>query len=191
MKIPDVSKVLSRSIIPFRFVFFIWLLFVAEYVYGYHISNLGILPRNIYGLMGLLTGPLLHINLAHIVSNTLPLLVLGAILFYFYFDVARQVFFVSYLFPNILVWIFARPIMHIGASGVIYAIASFLIVIGFLRKDIKALLIAIIVLILYGSLFAGLVEQLKNISYEMHIAGIIVGSSMAIYVKSKKSATLK
>lgn len=180
MNIPDFSNIFSRSIIPFRFVFIIWLLFVADFVYGYHIGNLGIIPRNVYGLIGVLTSPLMHVNLTHIISNTFPLLILGAILFYFYFSSAKVVFICSYLIPNLLVWVFARPIIHIGASGIIYSIASFLIVIGILRRDAKALVIALVVILFYSGLFFGLLSQLSSVSYEMHIAGVITGVGVAI-----------
>ena len=191
MNIPDFSNIFSRSIIPFRFVFIIWLLFVADYVYGYHFGNLGILPRNVYGLLGVLTGPLMHANLTHIISNTFPILILGAILFYFYFSNAKVVFISSYLIPNIIVWIFARPIIHIGASGIIYSIATFLIVIGLLRRDIKAIIISIIVILFYSGLFFGLLSQLSNVSYEMHIAGVLTGIGVALYLHFNKAAIAK
>lgn len=191
MNIPDFSNIFSRSIVPFRFVFIIWLLFVADYVYGYHFGNLGILPRNPYGLLGVLTGPLLHANLTHIVSNTFPLLILGAILFYFYFNVARRVFIAVYLIPNVIVWIFARPIVHIGASGVIYGIATFLVVIGVLQRNVKSILISLVVLIMYSSLFFGITDQLRSVSYEMHIAGVITGIGVALYLHFNNKVILK
>ncbi|MDH5367235.1 MAG: rhomboid family intramembrane serine protease [Cyclobacteriaceae bacterium] len=177
----DITNVFSRSIIPFRFVFLMWLFFSVEYIYGYQFHHFGILPRNYYGLLGILTAPILHINFTHIISNTIPLLLLGGGLFYFYYKKAKFVFYASYIIPNVLVWIFARPLMHIGASGIIYALATYLVMVGLLRRDIKSLLIAIMVVILYSSLFFGLVKQLDSVSYELHFAGVIVGFSLAIY----------
>ncbi|MDH5476208.1 MAG: rhomboid family intramembrane serine protease [Cyclobacteriaceae bacterium] len=176
-----ISNVLSRSIIPFRFVFIMWLLFSAEYVYGYKIHHLGILPRNLYGLIGIVIAPVLHLNLVHIVSNTLPLLMLGAGLFYFYYSKAKLVFYGSFFLPNILVWFFARPIIHIGASGIIYSIATYLVMTGLIKRDLKSLLISIAVVIVYSSLFFGLVKQLETVSYELHFAGVAVGLGLAVF----------
>lgn len=183
----DISNIFSRSIIPFRFVFLIWLFFSGEYIYGYQFHHFGILPRNYYGLLGILTGPVLHINFTHIISNTIPLLLLGGGLFYFYYKKAKLVFYVSYFVPNILVWIFARPLMHIGASGIVYALATYLVMTGLLRRDMKSLSISIVVVILYSSLFLGLVKQLDSVSYELHFAGVIVGIGLAFYHNSKIS----
>jgi len=167
-------------------VFLIWLFFAAEHVYGYTLHNFGILPRNIYGLIGIVTAPFLHLNFTHIVSNTIPLLLLGSVLFYFYYNQARKVFYLGFFIPNILVWIFGRHLMHIGASGIVYTLASFLVVFGMLRRDYVSLMIALAVAIIYGGLFLSLFRHSESISVEMHIAGILTGVTMAIYFYKRK-----
>lgn len=187
----DLTEVFSKAIIVFRFVFLMWLFFAVEFVYGYQFHRLGLLPRNVYGLLGLFTAPVLHINGTHIVSNTVPLLFLGAMLFYFYQREARLVFLSSYFITNVLVWLFARPVMHVGASGIIYGMAFFLVLSGLLRKNVKSLIIAIVVVLVYSGLFLGLITDLSIVSYEMHIAGAIVGTLVALYTNSKYYAISK
>lgn len=185
---PGQPSIYVSTITPLRFVFIMWLFFSLDFVYGFHFANYGILPRNIYGLTGVITAPFLHKGITHIVSNTFPVILLGVALFYFYHRVAIKVFYGSYLISNILVWIFARPLMHIGASGLIYSMAFFIVISGLLSKKIQPLIIAIIVVIGYSGLFYGLIPSSYLYSWEMHIAGALCGSSFAIYY-AKRSKT--
>ena len=112
-------SIVGSSVVPFRVVFFMWLVFFLEYVYAWPVGNLGIHPRSISGLIGILTAPLIHGKLSHLRSNTVPLLFLGSTLIFFYNKIGSAVFFRAYFWTNILVWLFARPANHIGASGVV------------------------------------------------------------------------
>ena len=181
MSSPDFSNVFSRSVVLYRFLFLVWLFFVAEFIYGYQLHHFGIHPRNVLGLTGVITAPLLHVNLAHIVSNTIPLLILGSALFYFYSKSARRVFLASYFLPGIIVWIVGRPVNHIGASGLIYAFATYLVVIALLKRNAWSLAIAVVVALIYSGLFLGLTSTLNEVSYELHISGAIVGVGLAIH----------
>jgi len=173
----------------FDLFFLIWLFFAAEHVYGYTLHNFGILPRNLYGLIGIVSAPFLHLNFTHIISNTIPLLLLGSVLFYFYYNQARWVFYLGFFVPNILVWILGRPLMHIGASGIVYTLASFLVIFGLLRRDYVSLMIALAVAIIYSGLFRSLFYKYESISVEMHIAGILTGVTAAIYFYKKTPIT--
>ncbi|UII25243.1 rhomboid family intramembrane serine protease [Fulvivirga maritima] len=166
---------IGSAVVPIRFVFFMWLAFTVEFMLGFPLSNYGIQPRTMVGLIGIISAPLLHGGIVHILSNTFPMLFLGMILFYSYHGIANKVFLRCYFFTNVLVWIFARPANHIGASGVVYGLASFLIFYGFFRKDFKSLFISLIVLVLYGSIFYGVLPVNTYISWESHLAGAVVG----------------
>ena len=168
-------SIIGSAIIPFRMVFLMWLLFSIEFYYHVELSKFGIIPRQLMGLPGILLAPFLHVNIIHILSNTFPFVILSAMLFYFYDKIAKAVFFRSYIITNILVWCFAREVNHIGASGLIYAIASFLIFLGLFRRDRFSLIVSIIVLALYGSLANGLIPNNPSISFESHIIGALVG----------------
>jgi len=167
----------------YRFVFLIWVSYSIQVFLHIDLSFLGILPRTAYGLIGIFTAPMIHGNSVHIISNTIPLLFLGWTLFYFYESKARQVFIICYFGTNILVWFFARPSLHIGASGLIYGIAMFLISYGIFKRDFKSLIISIVVMFFYGSMVYGILPYQPGISWESHLFGAIVGVFTALFIK--------
>ena len=181
------SDFFGSSVIPFRLVFLMWLSFSIEFLYDYDLGFLGIKPRSIEGLIGILTAPIVHGNLSHLISNTIPLLFLGSVLFFFYERIGRTVFFRCYFITNVLVWLFSPRISyHIGASGLIYGLAAFLIVFGLIRKDFLSLLISAGILILYGGIFYGVLPMDPRVSWESHLAGALVGTFTAFNLSGKK-----
>ncbi len=183
------SSVFGSSVVPFRLVFLMWAAFYLEYMIGFRLSAFGIVPRTAFGLIGIFTAPLIHGDILHLLSNTIPMLFLGAVLFYFYYPIGGQVFFRSYFWTNILVWLFARPANHIGASGVVYALAFFLIFFGLFRRDFLSIFISTVVLILYGGVFYGVLPTDPRVSWESHLAGALVGIGSAITFSNKKKVT--
>lgn len=171
----------------FRFVFLMWVVFSIQFFLGFDFTRFGILPRTPWGLIGILTAPLIHGNSLHIISNTVPLLFLGWALFFFYENIAKKVFVICYFLTNALVWIFARPSLHIGASGIVYGIAFFLIFYGFFKKDFKSLFISAIIIFFYGGLVYGLFPNQPGISWESHLIGAIVGGYAAMNFAQSKS----
>ncbi|ELR70818.1 rhomboid family protein [Fulvivirga imtechensis AK7] len=163
-----------------------WLAFAVDFLYGYDLAIFGIFPRSIIGAIGIVTAPLIHANPVHLLSNTVPLLFLGPTLFFYYHKIASAVFLRCYFITNLLVWFFARPYLHIGASGLVYGLASFLIFFGFFRRDFLSLIISVIVLLLYGSIFYGILPANSNISWESHLAGGVVGMVTAVQFRRKR-----
>jgi membrane associated rhomboid family serine protease len=179
-------SILGSAVIPLRLVFLMWLFFFLQYNFQIPFTNFGIHPRSVIGLVGIFLSPMLHVNYMHLVSNTIPLLFLGGTLFYFYPRIAVSVFFRAYFWTNILVWLFARNANHIGASGLVYGIAFFLIFFGFLRRDFMSLLISIITVVLYGGIFYGVLPSDPTISWESHFGGALVGIASAVTFSAKK-----
>lgn len=167
------------SIVPLRLIALMWLVFFIENTFRTSFAGFGILPRSFFGLAGVIAAPLLHGNFYHLLSNTIPLLILGTILFVFYRRVAVQVFFYGYLITNLLVWLFARPFLHIGASGLLYGIAAFLMTIGFFKKDFRSVAISLGVAFFYSSIIWGILPLQPGVSWESHVAGAIVGVGCA------------
>lgn len=181
------SSFFGSSVVPFRLVFLMWLVFTLEYFYGWHFTAFGIIPRSFPGLIGIFTSPLLHGNVYHLISNTVPLLFLGSVLYFFYPTIAPTVFYRAYFWTNILVWLFGRPLsLHIGASGLIYALAFFLIFFGIFYRDFRSLVISIVVLVFYGGIFYGVLPTEPHISWESHLSGALVGIATAITLSKKK-----
>jgi membrane associated rhomboid family serine protease len=162
--------------IPVRMVFMMWAVFVVDSFYAFELAVFGLYPRELFGLTGVLTMPFIHGSLPHLMSNTFPMLFLGVTLFYFYNRIAVSVFFNCYIWTGILIWLFARQSIHIGASGVIYALAGFLIFFGLFRHDIKSMVISIIIILLYGGLVYGIFPSQPGVSWESHLFGGIVGA---------------
>jgi len=186
---PSEPSVFGSSVVPFRLVFLMWAAFYAEYMIGLPLSAFGIFPRTLHGLIGIFTAPLIHGDILHLASNTVPLLFLGVVLFFFYNQIGGQVFFRAYFWTNGLVWLFARPANHIGASGVVYALAFFLIFFGLFRRDFLSIFISVIVLLLYGGVFYGVLPTDPRVSWESHFAGALVGIGSAITFSSKKKVS--
>lgn len=168
-------------------VFLMWLAFSIEFFYGIDFGFLGIMPRSFGGLIGIFTAPIIHGDLAHLISNTLPLLFLGSVLFFFYERIGRVVFFRCYFYTNILVWLLSpRASYHIGASGLIYGLSAFLIFFGLLRQDFVSFLISIGIIFIYGGIFYGILPTDPHISWESHLAGALVGAVTAFNLADKK-----
>lgn len=178
---------LGSAVVPFRLVFLMWLVFTLQLYLDLDLSWAVLVPRSIPGLVGIFTAPMLHGNLTHLLSNTIPLLFLGGTLFFFYNRIGTTVFFRCYIITNILVWAFSpRPMPHIGASGLIYGLSAFLIFFGLLRKDLMSMLISIVVIMLYGGIFYGILPTQPWISWESHLAGTIVGTVTAFTLRNTK-----
>jgi membrane associated rhomboid family serine protease len=178
---------LGSAVVPFRLVFLMWLVFAVEFFYQLDFSVFGIIPRTLWGLIGIFTAPMIHGSLPHLISNTVPLLFLGGTLFFFYNRIGNTVFVRCYFLTNILVWLFSpRQTAHIGASGLIYGLSAFLIFFGLLRKDVMSILISIVVILLYGGIFYGILPTDRMISWESHLAGTIVGTATAFMLRDTK-----
>ena len=176
----------SGLVPPLRLCFFMWLVYAIEYYLHVDLGYLGIYPRDITGLVGVVMAPLLHGNFNHLMSNTIPLLALGSSLFIFFPAIATRVFLQAYFFTNILVWVFGRPFYHIGASGLIYALASFLVFYGLFKRNFKSVFISAAVIFLYGGMAYGLFSFDNRISWESHLLGAVVGLTSAYTISKTK-----
>ena len=183
----DERKKLIQSIfIPSLFVLLLWLIKGVELIFSIHLGFLGIYPLRPEGLPGIVFSPLIHGDVKHLAANTIPLLVLGASIFHFYREIAYKVLILLYIIPGIWVWFGAREAYHIGASGLIYGLASFLFFSGLIRRDGKLMALSLLIVFLYGSMVWGIFPNFipeKNISWESHLMGMIAGLILAIYYR--------
>lgn len=151
--------------------------------------ELGIYPREPYGLLGILTSPLIHSGIPHMINNSVSILILGWILFYSYKDLGLSVFAVTWIFSGIITWLIGRESWHVGASGLTFALSFFLFFSGVFRKHVPLMAASLIVVFLYGSgvwsMFpiAELVDP--SISWEGHLSGAISGLTVAIIFRKK------
>ena len=153
----------------------IWSVKLFEIVFDYDFTEYGVLPRNFNGLIGILFSPLIHSDVNHLLSNSLPVIILCLLIFNFYSQIAKKIFIYLYFISGLWLWCIGRESFHIGASGLIYAIASFLFFSGILRKNSQLSAVALLVIFIYGGLFWGLFPIHKNVSWEGHLTGFIAG----------------
>ena len=179
------------------FVLGMWMVFYFNARYNLDLTNHGIRPRTLSGLLGIITLPFLHGDISHIVSNTFPILVLGTLLFYHYRELALRVLCISIISTGTLVWIFGeKGSNHIGASGVLYALAGFLFVSGILRRHRMLFGVSLLVTFLYGTIVWGILppEFLQairfsldrlNVSWEGHLFGFLSGITLAFVYRKE------
>lgn len=172
-------RLLTALIPPVLVVGLLALIFLFDRVYGLDLYRFGILPRDPQGLWGILFSPFLHGSLDHLLNNSTAILVLGWLLVYFYPKAAGRVVLASWLLSGFWVWVIARPNFHIGASGVVYGLAAFLFFSGLIRKRIALMAVSLIVVLLYGSMWWGMLPLVPDVSWESHLFGGIAGALMA------------
>ncbi|MBW6483409.1 MAG: rhomboid family intramembrane serine protease [Vicingaceae bacterium] len=176
---------LNSLLYPFLFVFTIAFIFFIEVIFEVNFSNYGIYPRKLTGLKGVIFAPFLHGDASHLINNAIPLLILGTTLFYFYKEIALKVFLWIFLMGGFWTWVSAREAMHIGASGVIYGLFSFLLISGFIRRNIQLIAISFFVVFIYGSMIWGIFPIKKHISFESHFWGFVAGLILSIYYRKQ------
>lgn len=182
--------VLKRGVyFTLSFVLLLWVIKSIEWANKIDLGNYGILPRTLRGSIGIITGPLIHGDVYHLVSNSIPLIILGLGLFYFYHRIAFEVFVWIYLASGFWVWIIGREAYHIGSSGVVYGLMMFLFWGGILRRNPRSLAISLIVFFLYGSMIYGLFPVDDTISWESHLMGSVAGIFLAFYFRKKSIYT--
>jgi Uncharacterized membrane protein (homolog of Drosophila rhomboid) len=169
---------------PLLFILVLWMVPVLEWGLDLRWHQWGIYPREVNGLPGILTSPFIHADLKHLASNSVPLLVLGWCLFYFYKDLGYVVFPLLWIFSGFFTWLIGRESWHIGASGLIYALSFFLFFSGIFRKYIPLMAISMLVAFLYGSTVWNMfpISELvdRKVSWEGHLSGAFSGLIWAV-----------
>ena len=165
--------------LTFAFLVVIWAVFLFEQLFGMDLSRFGLRPRDGAGLLGLITTPLLHGSLAHISSNSIPLFVGGVAMLFLYPNSSLRALPMIYVGSAALAWLFARPSVHIGASGLVYGILAFVFVSGILRRDLRSVGVSLMIWFFYGSMLWGVLPAGQGMSWELHASGMGIGVIMA------------
>jgi membrane associated rhomboid family serine protease len=161
---------------PLYFVLLLWVVYWVEVKYNIYLNDYGILPRTLTGLRGIVFSPFLHGSLEHLYNNSFPLLALIAALRYFYRKQALQIIVYGILLSGFITWLIGRESYHIGASGLIYVLVSFIFFKGIQTGYYRLVALSLTIIILYGGMiwyvFPGAEE---GISWEGHLGGLISG----------------
>jgi membrane associated rhomboid family serine protease len=184
----------THVIVLVGFVALMWAIeildqFVFRLGLGGTLDVYGILPRNPIGLRGILFAPFLHGSFAHLISNTVPFVILGWLV------MARQtsdffwVTIISACVSGLGTWLFGSRGIHIGASGVVFGYLGYLLLRGYFERSAIAVAISLFVGTLYGSLLWGVLPFQYGISWEGHLFGFIGGAIAARLLVSAKQPT--
>jgi len=178
-------------IFPLLILLVMVIVFWIESRFAINFNYLGIYPRTLSGLRGIVFGPFIHSNVKHLFSNSIPILVLTTALFYFYRNIRWKVLVYGLLLTGFFTWLIGRPSLHIGASGVVYMLTSFLIFKGIFTKQYQLTAVSFVVIFLYGSIIWSVFPTDPKISWEGHLSGFLVGLALALLfnkspIKNKK-----
>jgi len=184
---PEVRKIFNSFFPGMVFITVIGFIFWMNEALALDLNRYGMRPRALDGWYGILTYPLLHKDLEHYFSNAVPLFILIAMLRFFYQDISNRVFLFSWLLGGVWLWLGGRDAsVHIGASGIVYALAAFLFFSGIWRMERRTLAVSFIVVFLYGGMVWGVFPWFKDRSWEGHLFGGMAGLLLSwIYRKSE------
>lgn len=180
------KKLLLSSIIPGIFIFLMWMVKIVELLFDLDLTGFGIFPLTAKGLPGIIFSPFIHADIKHLFNNSLPLFFLSVALFYFYSEVALKVFIQTFLITGMLVWLAGRDAWHIGASGIVYGLASFLFFSGIIRRYFRLIALSLLIVFLYGSMVWGIFPGIyRNVSWESHMLGFLSGVVLAVVYRNQ------
>lgn len=190
MRLPSqMTAFLRRTAALAAFVALLWVVQIVNWLSGYGLNPaLGLIPRHVSGLDGIVAMPFLHGSFAHLIANTPPLIVMGGLLMATATRAVLAVNAVVVMLGGSLVWLLGSPAIHIGASGLIFGWLGFLIARGLVDRSLMTLIVTAIVGALYGALLWGVLPEQPSVSWEAHLFGALAGVAAAFLIRSQVHA---
>lgn len=179
----DGERLRQAFVFSGAFAILLWLVKIFESITRFDGIEYGVYPRALHGLPGILTAPFVHASPEHLLSNTLPIVILGTALLYGYPKAARIAVPVLLLGSGLGVWLFGRESYHVGASGLSFGAMFFVFTIGVLRWDRRAIGLGMVVFFLYGAMVWQVLPVDSRVSYESHLSGAILGIALAFALR--------
>lgn len=186
-----INEIMDDIVWPAVLVMAIWIIFLFNLNYGWDLLDFGIRPGTWEGLIGIVMAPLLHVDINHIFSNSIPFFVAGAFIFHFFKKIAWRILLAIWFFAGFGVWLLATPgAVHVGASGIVYGLVAFLMTTGIIRNNRSLMAMSLILIFLYGSMVWGIFPQIRppgenQISWQGHLAGTIAGVLLAFLYRKE------
>lgn len=157
------------------FIASLWVIHFINYLLKYRLNRLGILPRHPIGVIGIIFSPFLHVDYPHLIMNSIMLFALSAMILMsgreVYFSVTACIILIS----GLLIWLFARQGLHVGASGLVMGYFGYILIRSISNPSILAIAVAIVCIYYFGGMFVNLFPREKRISWEAHVYGFISG----------------
>lgn len=177
----------SKSIffVPILYIFLIWFIYWVEIQFDFNFNKFGVYPRDLISLRGVFLMHFIHGDTNHLFNNSVPLFVLLSSVFYFYKDIAWKVLLFGGFLTGLLTWCIARESYHIGASGIVYLLFSFVFFSGIVRKHYRLVALSLIIIFLYGSMIWYVMPIKEGVSWEGHLSGFFVGIIFSIIYRKK------
>ena len=176
----------SQAIVLGGLVALMWVVFFATVASGGALLALGIIPRSVIGLRGILFAPFLHGSMAHLLANSIPFAMMG------WFVMLRDsghflpVTLFAMVGSGFAAWLLGAPgSVHVGASGVIFGYLGFLILSGWYARSVASILLSLIVTVFWGGMVLGVMPGNAGISWQAHLGGFIGGVLAARMFRSR------
>jgi len=168
--------------LPFllKFIAVIWVVYIVNILLKGRLNILGIYPRHPFGLLGVLFAPFLHASWAHLIMNSLMLLILGMMVLLYGKPIFIAVSVLTMLYSGLGIWLLGRKSLHIGASALVMGYFGFLLVEAYYRPNLITIIVAAVCVFFFSGLFVNLFPQDKKTSWEGHVIGFISGIA-AVY----------
>ncbi len=164
-----------------------WVIFAFSSVTGGALLWLGVIPRTLLGIRGVLFAPFLHGSMTHIVSNSVPFLFLGWLVILRDPRHFLPVTLIAMIGSGMMAWVFGAPgSVHIGASGVIFGYLGFLMLSGWFARSFGSIALSILVIVLWGGMVVGVIPGTNGVSWQAHLGGLIAGISAARYYRTSR-----
>ncbi|MBB4078985.1 membrane associated rhomboid family serine protease [Lewinella aquimaris] len=172
---------------PLGLLALMWVVFVIDYYLtgGLLSAYYGLHTRELAGVPGIVLSPFFHGSWGHLLSNSVPFISLTGLLVFFYPRLWPRVLASLWIGTGALVWVLGRHVTHIGASGVVYALAAFLAFSGIFRRDFRAVAVSLLVLFYYGGMIVGILPGQEGVSWESHLLGLVMGIFGAYVYRSE------
>ena len=163
-----------------------WAAFILTSVTGGGLLWLGVIPRTVLGLRGLLFAPFLHGSLTHIVSNSIPFLILGWLVMLRDPRHFLPVTVISMIGSGLMAWLVGAPgSVHIGASGVIFGYLGFLMLSGWFARSFGSIALSVAVIAMWGGMVVGVMPGSVGVSWQAHLGGLIAGIYAARHYRTE------
>jgi membrane associated rhomboid family serine protease len=181
----DARRLRIAFTLSLSFVLLLWVVKLAEHLGGLDFIQFGNYPRLVDSLGGILFSPFIHGSFTHLFANTAPIIVIGTLLIYGYPRAAKVLLPAVYLGSGVAVWLFAREAYHIGASGLAFGMLFFVLTVGVLRWDRRSIALSLVVFFLYGGMVWGVLPALREVSFESHLSGGLIGVVLAFLLRHR------
>ena len=184
----DLRKVIQALYVPLLLVLLIIIMHVLRLYDIIGFKYLALIPMEVEGLSGIVLMVFGHKDWDHLISNIIPLLLFAWALFYYYREFSLKALFLMWFIAGLWLWFFAQDGRHVGASGLVYALATFHITSAWLRRVFRLMAFAMLVIFLYGGMIWGFFPELfpeQNISWEGHLTGALAGITVAVYFRKR------